>query len=257
MFPRKMTDICKTIIRRKPVIMDEPIIAAGGAGAKLDDTIDNIDEILSKLKISELKPIIEIKSDIDVPKLKNKGTGAGGANTNLYGKSFEEKTSNRVRLIDTGFKEFKIPGHKGKNDIYLKKDTDDGSIIYLSQGCLKSYFKWKFSVELFRAPDEAYLIQKGESYTLKILEKKNQNVEGSVDTKLLAGPSFIREYTLCLPDTFKVQYAFCVSTFLENQINNNSTKSNILKKILDEACIPILFGDQPDYFEKLDEWINS
>jgi hypothetical protein len=190
--------------------------------------------------------------------IKNKGTGAGGANTNVNGKSFEEKTSNKIRLLGAGFTEFKIPEHKGKYDIYLqKKIDDDTSITYLSQGGLKSYFKWKFDVELFRKPDEAYLIQKGDNYILKVLEKKNQNGEGSVDTKLLAGPSFIREYTLCLPDTFRVQYAFCVSTFLEKQYNNGSLKSKILKQILDEAHIPVFFGDQVDYFTALDAWINS
>lgn len=248
----------KKLIRKKPnIIVPEESIAAGGAGAKLDDDTNIINESLASLTISDSESTIETKSDTNAPKIKNKGTGAGGANTNLYGKSFEDKTSNKPRLIKSGFEEFKIPGHKGKNDIYLKKDTSEYTIIYLSQGGLKSYFKWKFSVELFRAPDEAYLIQKGETYTLKILEKKNQNVEGSVDTKLLAGPSFIREYTLCLPGTFKVQYAFCVSTFLENQINNGSSKSKILKQILNESSIPIFFGDQADYFEKLDEWINS
>ena len=35
--------------------------------------------------------------------MKNKGTGAGGANTNLYGKKFEEKTDNQPRLLDVGY----------------------------------------------------------------------------------------------------------------------------------------------------------
>ena len=33
----------------------------------------------------------------------NKGTGAGGANTNYYGKKFEEKTNNQQRLLETGY----------------------------------------------------------------------------------------------------------------------------------------------------------
>jgi hypothetical protein len=32
--------------------------------------------------------------------MKNKGTCGGGANTNLYGKKFEEKTDNQPRLLD-------------------------------------------------------------------------------------------------------------------------------------------------------------
>jgi len=33
----------------------------------------------------------------------NKGTGAGGANTNYYGKKFEEKTNNQIRLLNDGY----------------------------------------------------------------------------------------------------------------------------------------------------------
>ena len=33
----------------------------------------------------------------------NKGTGAGGANTNYYGKKFEEKTNNQQRLLEMGY----------------------------------------------------------------------------------------------------------------------------------------------------------
>ena len=29
----------------------------------------------------------------------NRGSGAGGANTNYYGKKFEEKTNNKERLL--------------------------------------------------------------------------------------------------------------------------------------------------------------
>uniref|UniRef100_A0A6C0EQ71 Uncharacterized protein n=1 Tax=viral metagenome TaxID=1070528 RepID=A0A6C0EQ71_9ZZZZ len=35
--------------------------------------------------------------------LSNKGTGAGGAKTNYYGKKFEEKTNNQNRLIENGY----------------------------------------------------------------------------------------------------------------------------------------------------------
>lgn len=187
----------------------------------------------------------------------NKGTGAGGANTNVNGKAFEEKTSNKARLLESGFIKNSIPGHKGKYDFYLEKKTETGSIIYLSQGGLKSYFSWKFNIELFRAPDEAYLIQRGDNFILKVLEKKNQNVEGSVDTKLLAGPGFIREYQLCLTEKFTIHYAFCLSTFLENQFKNKTKKSEILQTILKESTIPVFFGDASDYFTKLDEWIHS
>ena len=52
-----------------------------------------------------------------------------------------------------------------------------------------------------------------DDYLIKILEKKEQNVEGSVIDKLLSGPSFKREYELVLGSGFEVHYAFCVSSF--------------------------------------------
>jgi len=59
---------------------------------------------------SKTKPILIIEDDeteiITEPTLNvivNKGTGAGGANTNLYGKKFEEKTNNQTRLLNDGY----------------------------------------------------------------------------------------------------------------------------------------------------------
>ena len=37
----------------------------------------------------------------------NKGTNAGGANTNYNGKKFEEKTNNQQRLLDMAVKNMK------------------------------------------------------------------------------------------------------------------------------------------------------
>ena len=57
---------------------------------------------------------------------------------------------------------------------------------------------------------------------IKILEKKEQNVEGSVETKLWSGPSLKREYELVLGNDFKVHYGFCVSEFLKNNHNTSA-----------------------------------
>ena len=42
----------------------------------------------------------EIITEREINIITNKGTGAGGANTNYYGKKFEEKTNNQTRLLD-------------------------------------------------------------------------------------------------------------------------------------------------------------
>jgi hypothetical protein len=187
----------------------------------------------------------------------NKGTGAGGANTNYYGKKFEEKTNNEKRFLDNGYEKI-ILNKKSKNGYYLSKTFEDKTIIFVSQSGLKEYIKHKYNIELFRCPDEAFIIE----YTsgkrvIKILEKKEQNVEGSVDTKLLAGPIFKEEYIEALEYNFEVEYAFCVSKFLQNKIISNEKKYIIFNKLMKNHNISILFGDDENYFETFDAWFNK
>jgi hypothetical protein len=76
--------------------------------------------------------------------------------------------------------------------------------------------KNKYNIDLFRCSDEAYIIKyENGRKVIKILEKKNQNVEGSVETKLWAGPSLKREYELVLGEGFEVFYGFCVNNFFQ------------------------------------------
>jgi hypothetical protein len=118
--------------------------------------------------------------------------------------------------------------------------------------------KYKYNIEVFRCPDEAYIIE----YTtgkkvLKILEKKEQNVEGSVETKLWSGPSLKREYELVVEDAFEVHYGFCLNEFLKQKITSNEKKYTILTRILNETNIDVLFGNDDNYFETLDKWLNN
>lgn len=183
----------------------------------------------------------------------NKGTGAGGTNTNYYGKKFEEKTNNEKRLLDIGYNRF-----EEKKKYYLSKTFEDKTITFVLQSGLKPYMKSKYNIDLFRCPDEAYIIDyKCGRKVIKILEKKEQNVEGSVETKLWSGPSLKREYELVLGPEFEVSYGFCLSDFLKHKLLSQKPKYTILNKIFDENNISVLFGDDEDYFETLDEWLNN
>ena len=186
----------------------------------------------------------------------NRGSGAGGSKTNLLGKKFEEKTNNISRLLSNGYIANNFS--KKSSNIYLLKIFSNKSIIFLSQNGLKIYMKNKYNIDLFRCPDEAYIIEynNGEK-VIKILEKKEQNVNGSVETKLWSGPSLKREYEIVLGDNFQVDYAFCLNDFLKQKFISNEKKYIILNKILAEHNIITLFGDDDDYFNKLDEWINN
>ena len=132
------------------------------------------------------------------------------------------------------------------------------TIIFVLQNGLKTYMKQNYDIDLFRCPDEAYIIEyKNGKKVIKILEKKEQNVAGSVETKLWSGPSLKREYELVLGEGFEVVYGFCVSDFLKNKIISKEKKYIILNKILIEHKIEVLFGDDEDYFETFDIWLNN
>jgi hypothetical protein len=187
----------------------------------------------------------------------NRGTGAGGANTNLNGLSFEKKTSNELRLLSNGFVRKSIPNSKAKYGYYFEKEiSPTESIVYVTQSGLKLYFAHFFGKEMCREPDEAYLFRNGDKSVLKILEKKNQTVSGSVDTKLLAGIGFIDEYEYLLGDNFKVHYAFCISQFLKKDYISESVKSKALRHINQKHGIAVLYGDDENYFETLDDWLG-
>jgi hypothetical protein len=186
----------------------------------------------------------------------NKGTGAGGANTNKTGKKFEEKTSNRERLLEMGFIE-NVTQKYNQRFVYLHKIMEEYSIVFVEQWDLQKYIKHNYNLDLFRNPDEAYIIEYNDGRkVIKILEKKTQNVEGSAETKLWSGPSLKREYEIVLEE-FEVEYCFCVSEFLQKKILSNDKKYVILNTILQESNIQVLFGDDENYFDILDKWITN
>jgi hypothetical protein len=189
----------------------------------------------------------------------NKGTGAGGANTNYHGKKFEEQTNNESRLLAQGYSKQSISSNPKKTSEWCLSKTDDNkTITFVQQSGLKLFMKRKYNIEVCRCPDEAYIIEFNTGRrVIKILEKKEQNVEGSVIDKLLSGPSFKREYELVLGSGFEVHYAFCVSSFLKTKLTSGTTKFKAWNTIFNEHNIVCLFGDDNNYFETLDSWLNN
>ncbi len=218
-------------------------------------------DVIEKQKNKKKIIVVEDEDDEDDEEIIiiNKGTGAGGANTNYYGKKFEEKTNNQPRLLERGYVKSSFTKKPKKTyDYYLTKTYEDKTITFVMQNGLKMYMKKKYNIELFRCPDEAYIIEyKTGKKVIKILEKKEQNVDGSVETKLWASPSLKREYELVLGDDYEVQYSLCVSNFLKKKLTSIERKYTILNTILNESDIVVLFGDDENYFEMFDEWLNK
>lgn len=187
----------------------------------------------------------------------NRGTGAGGKNTNHYGKSFEHFTCNQKRLFDTGFVKTSFKRCPKKvSDFYLTKTFEDKTIVFVSQQGLKEYMKMKYNIHMIRHPDEAYIVEYNDGRKiLKILEKKEQRVEGSVEEKLLNPGYLKREYEIVTGKEFKIDYALTVSDFLKNKFLTHE-KFKIWKQIFDEDGVPLFFGSDKNYFELLDEWVH-
>jgi hypothetical protein len=204
----------------------------------------------AQAKLAKAEAKAQAKSEKAKQKIINKGTGAGGANTNKTGKPFEENTNNLKQMLDRGF-----VSHKHG----VTKTFEDKTVVIVSQRNLANYAKDKFEIgDIYRCPDEAYIIEYASGKkVIKILEKKMQNVDGSVETKLLAGPSLKREYELMFGPDFEIQYGLCVSEFLQKKITSGTKKYNNLQKILAENNIPILFGNDANYFETLELWIQQ
>ena len=190
---------------------------------------------------------------------KHRGTGAGGANTNKNGLRFEEKTSIEKYLVDKKYNKICMKG-SNKKCYYYKFDDKDKEIIYFTKGGFKMYFRENFDICTYKEPDEGYLIIKNDNYYLKILEKKNQNVSGSVEEKLKTGDFVRQEYELMINDNskkikFDVSFAFCVSKYLQDKLTSDIPKYININKIMKKQNIEIFYGEENYYFDKLYQWI--
>jgi len=170
---------------------------------------------------------------------------------------FEDKTNNENRLLDKGFIKYKANENKF-HDYYLEKIFEDKKVVFVLQGGLKKYVKENYNIEIFRYPDEAYIIEYNNGKkVVKILEKKEQKVNGTTETKLWACPSLKREYEITMGTEFEIQYGLCVNDFLKKKMFSNIDKYTILQRILGENNIDILYGDDENYFDNLDFWIEK
>jgi len=186
---------------------------------------------------------------------------AGGKNTNINGLTFEKNTCIENKLIDNNFIKV-IMNPKNKYGYYYELVNENNKIIYLTQSGFKLYFKNIFNINIHKHPDEAFIIITDNEYKIKILEKKNQNQDGSVEEKLKTGDFNKREYDKMINlqntntnITFIIEYAFCISKFLQNKFESNNIKYNIIKEIMLEDNINIFYGEDNNYLDEIYNWI--
>ena len=135
--------------------------------------------------------------------ISNKGTGAGGANTNKNGLSYEKYTDLKCKYKSCNFIK--------KYNIYeVQFEGYERTFIKAHKSTLHKYMKMigQFNLSITpvagcKEPDEAYINK--EKNIVFIIEKKFQQRTGSVDEKIQTGYFKKMHYEELFPN-FKIYY---------------------------------------------------
>ena len=149
-------------------------------------------------------------------KVLNKGTGAGGANTNHQGKAFEKKYD----IYDQILEQLDNVILEAARRDYKKVIRDDKIVGYaFRQGGWLAMLEDVYEIKQnnitstnFR-PDGGYVnLEEG---TLTIVENKNQNRAGSVDEKIQTGPFKLHQYKKVakVMGINKIRYIYVLSEY--------------------------------------------
>jgi hypothetical protein len=194
------------------------------------------------VEVEEISSILPKKEDNEKPNshtnIINKGTGAGGAYTNINGLSYEEKTN-----LEQLFSEVNIDNKSGTKTI--KFINNEHEFVNAKKTELYKYLESRKERNLLlqpaagcKQPDEAYIDLNRK--IIFIIEKKFQQTPGSVDEKIQTGPFKKIHYSKQFPN-YKVNYIYCLSDWF---------KRDEYKSVLDylqENSIPVFWGNDIEY----------
>ena len=197
--------------------------------------------------INKLPDDVEIlEEEVIQSQVINRGTGAGGANTNVNGLSYEEKTDLSTLYIEciqekkekartikfAGYDKSLINVNKSALHKYMTKIGEKNSHLQPAAGC--------------KEPDEAYVDNSKKS--VYIIEKKFQQTPGSVDEKLQTGPFKKRHYGKLFPN-YHIHYIYCLADWFKRE------EYESVLEYLDESDIPIFWGNELNYKQKIIDFI--
>ena len=66
-----------------------------------------------------------------------------------------------------------------------------------------------------------------------------------------------KEYEIVIGDNFIISYAYSLSDFLTKKVKSEDKKWKVFCEIMEEADIRLFHKNEPDYFEKLNNWIKE
>lgn len=163
---------------------------------------------------------------------KTKGTGAGGANTNKTGLSYENKTelSDHYKIIKKHKYSIEVQfngsskrfNRTSKTDLFKHMEKHTNKEVEQAHGC--------------KQPDECYI---NEPYMF-IIEKKFQQRSGSVCEKIQTADFKKKQYQKHFPD-YKVEYIYCLSDWYKENCPAE------IKYYEEEKNIPIFWGNSETY----------
>lgn len=165
----------------------------------------------------------------------NRGTGAGGSNTNKNGLSYEKLTdlSTNYQVIKTSqysnlikFNEFDISFIETKQSNLFKYMNNNEKIdksINKAHGC--------------KNPDECYINE--QSKTIFIIEKKFQQTSGSVCEKIQTSDFKVWQYNRTFP-TYSIVYIYCLSDWFKD-----NCKAEL--EYLEYKNVPVFWGKNTTY----------
>lgn len=173
--------------------------------------------------------------------IKNRGTGAGGSNTNKNGLPYEELTDldDRITILETSKFSSKIMF--GDNEKTFIKTKQSNLFKCMKDNINKNIEK----AHGCKNPDECYIDK--ESKNIFIIEKKFQQCSGSVCEKVQTPDFKLWQYSRTFPD-YNIIYIYCLSDWF---------KQNCISEMeyLDFKGIPYFWGNSATYKDDIVSFI--
>lgn len=176
--------------------------------------------------------------------INNKGTGAGGSNTNKNGLSYEVITE----LKDDERYKIKEKIQINKKSIQIV-EIDDKKYFKLKKGDLKLYMEQQGEYkkqEKSLQPDESYVDDVNK--IINIIEKKFQQTPGSVDEKIQTA-SFKKWFYVEQYPNYKIKYCYCLSDWFKQD------KYKPDMRYLSQSGFKVFWGSDTSYQKNILDWI--
>ena len=204
---------------------------------------------VKKMKINQKNNICEIITQMELSNennetntIVNKGTGAGGSNTNKNGLPYEEmtelKTEYTVMSVD---KHHSVISFVKKSEQRFKMTKQGGFFKSMKAVVDKTIIK----AHGCKNPDECYIDEMAKR--IFIIEKKFQQTTGSVCEKVQTSGFKVWQYDRSFPD-YKIVYVYCLSDWFKD-----NCKAEL--EYLTYTNTPVFWGNDTNYKNKIIDFI--